>query len=91
MKNNYGHRADGTPLENLYETILSYLQTTGKRITQWEATRDFGFTRLSAIVKEIEYRKGIILKRRTIKVGTRYGGTTHVTEYWYEDTSNWKN
>lgn len=91
MRNNYGHRADGTPLENQYETILYFLQTTGQRITQGKATDEFGFTRLSAIVKEIEYRKGIVLKRRTIKVGTRYGGTTHVTEYWYENTGSGEN
>lgn len=88
MKANYGHTADGTPLETQWETILYYLQTTRKRLTQWQATQEFGFTRLAAIVKEIEYHKGIILKRRSIEVVTRYGGTTHITEYWYENTDD---
>lgn len=47
----YGTRADGTPLKTQWETILYYLQTTRKRISSWEAIREFGFTRLAAIVK----------------------------------------
>ena len=81
----YGYRADGTPLKTQWETILYHLQTTGETITQWQAIRDFGFTRLSGIVKTIEYRRGIVLERRGVQVETRYGGKTHITEYWYKD------
>lgn len=82
----YGYKADGTELKTQWETILYYLQTNpGKRIRAWEAIRNFGFTRLSGIVKKIEYATGIVLKREDVKVQTRYGGTTWVTEYWYED------
>lgn len=87
--NVYGCKADGTELKTQWETILYHLQTTPKmRITQWQAIKDFGFTRLSAIVKSIEKHTGITLKRRDIKVITRYGGTTWVTEYWYESNEN---
>lgn len=79
----YGHRADGTPLKTQWETILYYLQTTRKRISSWQAIQEFGFTRLAAIVKEIEYHTGIVLQRESKSVTTRYGGTTSVTEYWY--------
>lgn len=85
---NYGFRADGSELKTQWETILYHLQTTGQRITSWQAIRDFGFTRLSGIVKKIEYRTGIVLKRRDINVSTRYGGMARVTEYWYEDERN---
>lgn len=87
----YGYKADGTALKTQWETILYHLQTNpGTPIRAWEAIKDFGFTRLSGIVKVIEYRTGIVLKRRDVKVTTRYGGTTWVTEYWYDD-ENGKN
>ena len=79
----YGFRADGSELKTQWETILYYLQSTpGAKITSWEAIKDFGFTRLSGIVKQIEYRTGIVLKRRDVKITTRYGATCYVTEYW---------
>lgn len=81
----YGFRADGSELKTQWETILYHLQTTGERITSWQAIKDFGFTRLAAIVKDIEYNRGIRLPRRDITVTTKYGGKTNVTEYWYEE------
>lgn len=80
----YGHKKDGTPLKTQWETVLYHLQSNpGKPIRAWEAIKEFGFTRLSGIVKKIEYHTGIRLNRRDVKVTTRYGGTTWVTEYWY--------
>lgn len=82
----YGQRQDGTPLKSQWETILYFLQSTpGAKITQWQAIQEFGFTRLSALVKLIEQRKGITLQRRRIEVKTRYGGTTWVKEYWLDE------
>ena len=84
----YGYRADGTALKTQWETILYHLQSNpGMTIRAWEAIKEFGFTRLSGIVKLIEYRTGIRLKRRDVKVKTRYGGTVWVTEYWFGDES----
>ena len=80
----YGFRADGTELRSQWETILYYLQTEpGRTITSWQAIRDFGFTRLAAVVKEIEKNTGIRLSRQDIQIETRYGATTWITEYWY--------
>ena len=87
MAKNYGTRADGSILTTQWETILYYLQTTRKRITSWEAIKEFGFTRLAAIVKEIEYHTGIVLKRESIPFTTRFGASTNITEYWYEANS----
>lgn len=81
----YGHKADGTPLKTQRETILYYLQSNpGVEISQWGAIKEFGFTRLAAIVKDIEDIDGIRLKRRDVQVETRYGGKTTITKYWYE-------
>lgn len=81
---NYGFRADGSELKTQWQTILYYLQSNpGETITSWKAIKDFGFTRLSGIVKKIEYHTGIVLKRRDIKVHTRYNGIARITEYWY--------
>lgn len=80
----YGFRADGTELKSQWETILYFLQSTpNSSITSWQAIREFGFTRLAAVVKEIEKRTGIRLDRRDVQVETRYGATTYITEYWY--------
>lgn len=85
----YGYRADGSELKTQWETILYYLQSNpGATISSWQAIKDFGFTRLSGIVKVIEYRTNIVLRRRDVKVTTRYGGTTRITEYWYEQPKN---
>jgi len=83
---NYGFRADGSVLKTQWETILYFLQTNkGETISSWRAIKEFGFTRLSGIVKTIEYRTGIVLRRKDVRVETRYGGITYVTEYWYAD------
>lgn len=81
----YGFRADGSPLKTQWETVLYHLQSTGEKITSWKAIKDFGFTRLSAVVKAIEEHTGIVLPRQSVKIKTRYGGTVYVTEYWYEE------
>ena len=82
----YGFRTDGTELKTQWETILYYLQTSpGRTITSWQAIRDFGFTRLAAVVKEIEKRTGIRLDRCDEQVETRYGATTWITKYWYSN------
>ena len=83
----YGFTKDGKELKTQWETILYYVREEGKRITQWQAIEQFGFTDLAGIVKKIEYRTGIVLRRRKFLVGTRYGATTFVTQYWYDANS----
>lgn len=80
----YGFRADGSELLTQWDTILYHLYTTGERITQWQASRDFGFTDLAGIVKRLEEHHGITLHRRRIEVTTRYGATTFINEYWLD-------
>lgn len=89
-KAKYGYRKDGSALNTQWETILYYLQTEKKKdgmrasITSWQAIQEFGFTRLSGIVKSIEYRAGVRLARRMLKGKNRYGGSVRFAEYWYE-------
>lgn len=86
MAKNYGMTADGRVLKTQWETILYYLQSNkGASISSWEAIKEFGFTRLSGIVKEIEYHTGIRLARRDERVKTRFGATVYFTRYWYEE------
>lgn len=83
MRKSYGKDKEGNELRTQREVILCYLrENPGVRITQWQAIKEFGFTRLSAIVKQIERRYGIVLRRRKIEVLTRYGAKTFITEYW---------
>jgi hypothetical protein len=83
-KAKYGYRKDGTPLNSQWATILYILQENpGMSITSWQAIKEFGFTRLSGIVKQIEYRAGIRLARKDVKHITRYGAVVYHTEYWY--------
>lgn len=86
MAKSYGFRKDGSELKTQWETILYYLQEQpGRSVTAWEVWREFGFTRLSGIVKQIEYRTGIWLCRKDVQVTTRYGAKVLVTEYWYAE------
>lgn len=81
----YGFRADGTELKTQWETVLYFVQQEPEknRITSGMAWNEFGFSRLSAIVKVIEKRTGVTMPRRTVEVKNRYGGKCHVTEYWW--------
>lgn len=75
----------GKPFKAQWEVIYEYLrEKPGRTITQGEATQDFGFTRLAAIIKDIEYRVGVTPARRKIVVPTRYGGKVEVSQYWIE-------
>lgn len=85
-KNIYGINPEtGERFNAQWEVIYYYLKSKpGRCITSLEAITEFGFTRLSAIVKKIEDKTGRALNRAYIAVGTRYGGIVRVRRYWYE-------
>lgn len=86
MKAKYGFTKDGQPLNTQRDVVLAYLkEEPGRTITAWQAIKEFGFTRLSGIVKQLDKKCGIVLHRRDIEVETRYGTKVWVTEYWYEE------
>lgn len=84
-KNNYGiNPSTGKAFKAQWEVLLHYLKVPGRKITQAQASADFGFTDLAGIVRRIEEHTGIRLARKLIEVKTRYGGITQVKQYWYE-------
>lgn len=85
-KNIYGINPEtGERFNAQWEVIYHFLKSCpGRGITSLGAITEFGFTRLSAIVKIIEDKTGRALNRADIAVGTRYGGIVRVRRYWYE-------
>lgn len=82
----YGKSAEGEKLTTQWEFVLDWLKRKpGRAITSKEAIDKWGFTRLSAIVKQIEYHTHIVLKREDVQVKTRYGSRVWVTRYWYAE------
>ena len=85
-KNNYGINPEtGERFKAQWEVIWHYIKSKpGRGITSLEAIKEFGFTRLSAIIFKIEKKTGYCARRADILVGTRYGGIVKVRKYWYE-------
>lgn len=88
-RNNYGVNPEtGERFAGQYEVLAYYLkEKPGRKITSLEAITEFGFTRLSGVVKYLEYRTGIRLERKKIIVPTRYGGAVPVMQYWMPETT----
>lgn len=83
MKGNYGKRKDGSIIRTQRECVLYYLQEKpGRVITSWLAIKEFGFTRLSAIVFDIEHKEGIRLSRHTATSKNRYGASISYSVYY---------
>ena len=65
------------------ERIMEYMQKHGG-ITQFDANRDLGISRLAARISDIQ-KHGTTVYRKSEKVMNRYGETTHVTRYSLEE------
>ena len=61
------------------QLVLERLKS-GRGITSLEAFREFGITRLSAIIFNLR-KRGLDIESQTIEVDTRYGGRTRVARY----------
>lgn len=68
---------------NQRQVILKWL-LDGNTITSKQAIEQFGITRLSAVIYQIEKVTGKAPSRRDIFVETRYGSNVRVTEYWID-------
>ena len=85
----YGISAEGKPMNTQRELLLDYLkQHPGRAVSQNDVREMWGFTRLSAIVKDVEYKMGVYLKREKRASRTRWGVVTYPTFYWYEERTN---
>lgn len=65
------------------ERILNYIREFGG-ITSLEAMRDLGIYRLASRVSDLK-KEGVILNRRFIKVKNRYGESTSIAYYYFDD------
>tara|TARA_R110000751_G_scaffold264515_1_gene363580 strand:+ start:48 stop:341 length:294 start_codon:yes stop_codon:yes gene_type:complete len=66
------------------DSVLWHLQTHGC-ITSWEAIREYGATRLSAIIYNLRHNRGYnIGGEDKIKI-TRFGRKTTITNYLYNE------
>lgn len=63
------------------ETITRHLKR--KYLTSWQAFELYGCTRLSSIVFKL-INRGYVIKKKQIKVTTRYGAIVTVTAYKIE-------
>ena len=64
------------------DAVLWHLKTYGS-ITSWEAIKEYGATRLSAII--FNYRKyGYNIESLPMKVKTRFGRNTKIAKYTYK-------
>ena len=60
--------------------VLEHLKNHGK-ITSMEAIKNYGATRLSAIIYDLRHKDGYDIVTNTIAVKNRYGHTSQIAEY----------
>lgn len=68
----------------LQDRVLQYLKENGS-ITSWEAIREFGATRLSAIIYDLRYKKGLNIVSKTEGSKNRYGDPVSYSRYYLEE------
>ena len=66
------------------EKVLLYLLEVG-HITSWEAIKEFGATRLSAIIWVLRHKRGLNIRSERIEFVDRFGDKSHFVEYILED------
>ena len=64
------------------DRVLKHLQEFGS-ITSWEAIKEYGATRLSAIIFNLK-KKGHLFSDEKIEFTDRYGYPGHFKKYIYE-------
>ena len=63
--------------------VRNHLEEFGK-ITSWEAIKEYGATRLSAIIYNLRHNYGIDIKSRDVAFTDRYGHKSSFAEYYIE-------
>lgn len=63
--------------------VLWHLQNKGS-ITSWEAIKEYGATRLSAIIYNLRHTRGYTITGEDMTRTTRFGQTTTFTKYIYK-------
>ena len=76
-----GNRADRTMSQK--EMVFNYMKVHGS-ITQIDAIRDLGCTRLGARIWDLVHKDGIRIGRDMVKGINRFGKPTAFARYWLE-------
>lgn len=67
--------------------VIMYLQETG-HINSWEAIKEFGATRLSAIIFNLRHRYDMNIISQKRQFIDRYGDKSYFVDYILEDKEN---
>ena len=65
------------------DRIEQYLKDKGS-ITSWEAIREFGITRLSAVIYDLRYKRNLDIETRYETIKNRYGDSVSFARYVYK-------
>ncbi len=65
------------------DRIEQYLRDRGS-ITSWEAIREFGITRLSAVIYDLRYKRNLDIETRYETMKNRYGDSVSFARYVYK-------
>lgn len=63
--------------------ILAHLEEKGN-ITSWEAIKEYGATRLSAIIYDLRHRYGMPIENEWIEFTDRFGCKSRYVKYTYD-------
>lgn len=58
------------------------------QITSWEAIREYGATRLSAIIYNLRHKRGMDIRNERVNFVDRYGTPSHYDIYIYEGSED---
>lgn len=68
---------------NKTEAVALHLVEKGS-ITSWEAIKEYGATRLSAIIFNLRHNRGMNIRNERVNFTDRYGTKSHYDIYVYE-------
>ena len=68
---------------NKTEAVALHLIEKGS-ITSWEAIKEYGATRLSAIIFNLRHNRGMNIRNERVNFTDRYGTKSHYDIYVYE-------
>lgn len=60
-------------------------------ITSWEAIKEYGATRLSAIIFRLRHERGMNIRNERVYFVDRFGTPSHYDIYIYEEDKNGDN
>ena len=74
-------------MKNKTEKILWHLLEHGQ-ITSWEAIKEYGETRLSAIIWVLRHKRGLNIRNERIEFIDRFGDKGHFVKYILEENND---